>query len=125
MNKYYGIILYKEYKIAPLCNIIVVMVVYYLTMRNQFITDNKNYYEKPLLDKEEFDSLANYYFQKQKAEYSVQLHSVGLGAYEVPQIKVGPKEYFSVALCFVLWSVLFTKMFKRYLDRNKIEQIGQ
>jgi len=95
-------------------------------MRNQFITNNnKNFYEKPLLDKEEFDSLANYYYQKQNPIYNIELHSIGLGAYDVPQIKTGPKDYFSVVLCFVLWSVLLVKMSKRYLKGNKVEQITQ
>ncbi|PIR38953.1 MAG: hypothetical protein COV35_04535 [Alphaproteobacteria bacterium CG11_big_fil_rev_8_21_14_0_20_39_49] len=71
---------------------------------------------KPLLDKEEFDSLAMLEQNNNETVYSVEVSSIGLGVYDVPTAAStagGANAYAGLVLSFILWLVLFLKLLKK------------
>jgi hypothetical protein len=90
-------------------------------MRKEQIKTNELASTKPLLNKEEFDSIAKYVTERDNfkdAHYSIEVHTIGLGGYELPQIVSTPTQQIGVVVCFVLWGILFTKKIKNYLNSN-------
>ena len=70
----------------------------------------------PLLNKEEFDSLAMLDQKNTEMLYSVEVSSLGLGLYEVPtaaETSGGVNAYAGLIISFTLWLVLFLKLLKK------------
>ena len=70
----------------------------------------------PLLDKEEFDSLAMLEQKNEEVIYSVEVSSLGLGVYDIPteaQIAGGANAYAGLLISFMLWLILFLKLLKK------------